>query len=76
MTGLCSCNMGEPRFLAGSRMWDGSSVSGWLAGRDKYGPRLLRIDDAELPGRVTTVQYSSLYGSEITTPNTPPPCNR
>lgn len=23
-------------------------------------------------GRVTTVRYSSLYGSEITTPNTPP----
>ena len=38
MTGLSSCNMGEPGFLAGGEMWDGLSVSGWLAGRDKYGP--------------------------------------
>lgn len=58
-------------FLAGDEMWHGLSVSGWLAGEKKNMARDSEIDEAEPLGRVTTVQYSSLYGSEITTSNTP-----
>lgn len=40
MSGLCSCHMGQPGFLASVEMWDGLSVSGTLAGNEEYGPRL------------------------------------
>jgi hypothetical protein len=61
--GLCSLRGGPSGFLASDEMWKRLL---YLVGltvdekeREKIWPETLRIDAAELPGRVTTVQYSS-----------------
>ena len=49
-----------PAWIPGKQRGVGSACCVWLACWERQiWPEALRIDDAELPGRVTAVQYSS-----------------